>query len=697
MKPELIFQSSSLYLLVCLLAGLAYAFLLYQKTSSLRKNERIGLAVLRALLVSFICFLLLNPLVKTFNTLIIRPKVVLAIDNSASMAFQGKKKTDKLLDELSQLIVNIRKKGLDVDVRDLSNDGLREDNLKENMSFNLRQTNLSQLFSGIRTTYEGQNLSDVVLVSDGIINKGVSPNFQHYNFRVHTIAFGDSTRHKDIAIEGITANKLAYLGNKFKIRADISAQRMAGRSTVVNIKNDKGEVESRQMLQIPDNASFQTLEFELSARQTGKQLYTIEVAPAEGEFSAKNNYRQVLIDVVDGREKILLVALSPHPDIKAIRSIIEKNDLFDLEIRILQSDDISSIAKETFDLLILHQLPDVYGSSTALVSALLSRQKPVFFILGGKTNVQAFNGAQEVLTIASPLNRLDKVTGTLNVNFDLFNPNEEVRRIMDKLPPVLVPFGDYKFSPATENILYQKVGSIPTGRPLLAVNLNGKFKSAVFTGEGIWQWRMEEYALTDRQDGIDDLLTKTLQLISLKEDKRKLRVYPVSEAFGVDQKVILENEAYNALFEKVYDVKINLELSGGKQKKVFSYLLTKDNSRFEISNLPPGFYQYKASAMVLGKEETAEGQFLVTETDIETLNSRADFDLLRTLSQQNNGQFVSADHISDLEKAINRENVPDRVISSEELKEMINLKWLLPLILLLITLEWVLRKYLGAY
>jgi hypothetical protein len=44
------------------------------------------------------------------------------------------------------------------------------------------------------------------------------------------------------------------------------------------------------------------------------------------EFTAQNNSRDAYIEVIDGKEKILLLAAAPHPDIKAIKSALEKNE-----------------------------------------------------------------------------------------------------------------------------------------------------------------------------------------------------------------------------------------------------------------------------------------------------------------------------------------------------------------------------------
>lgn len=82
----------------------------------------------------------------------------------------------------------------------------------------------------------------MILVSDGIINQGVFPSFQKYPFNVHTIGYGDTTSVKDLSINGISANKIAYLGNKFLVNVDINSTLLKGKSTIVNIKNGQGKI-----------------------------------------------------------------------------------------------------------------------------------------------------------------------------------------------------------------------------------------------------------------------------------------------------------------------------------------------------------------------------------------------------------------------------------------------------------------------
>lgn len=695
MKPEIVSQTPLWYVFLCLSLGLLFALFTYFRIKGFNKNQKLILSVLRGVLTFLVAYLLLNPLIKTISNNVIKPKVVLVLDNSRSMTNGGKKAIDVMFEGILALKESLTKKGFDLELKSLGDDKIED---IKSTKFDFKKSNLSSVLSDLKNNFEGQNLSDVIIVSDGIINDGVSPTFQKYPFNIHTVGFGDTTVKKDLLISGIAANKLAYLGNKFTVNVDISAYLLPGKLTSVSIKDGTGKILSQKQISISKKEDFQSLSFELSADMVGKQRYIVDVKVVEGEYSIKNNVKDFVVDVVNGKEKILFLAFAPHPDIKAFKNIIEKNDLFELQVQIIQSTDPSQIGKDPFDILILHQVPDVYGSSTGIVSTLLAKKKPTFFVVGSKTNIQAFNGMQNVVGINSQINRLDKTTGQINNLFQRFNISSNTENLLEKLPPVSVPFGEYKPFPGSEVLLFQKIGNINTGRPLLAMNLSGDVNNAVFLGEGIWQWRLEEFSLNERQNEIDELIIKTLQLLSIKEDKSKLRVYPTLEIFNIDQKIGFEAEAYNNIFERIYDLSINMKIKSEKgQEKSYSFKITKESSRFELSNLPAGLYTFTAEAVILGKKEGTSGQFLVTQSDLELDNLVADHNILKTLSNENNGDFVNYKNIIELRKRLENKGLVNKVVSNEELKDFINLRWILALLIAFAAVEWALRKYFGGY
>lgn len=695
MRNEFLYQTPVWYIFLCLGAGLLFALLFYFRTKTFSKNQRIFLAAIRGILTSLIAFLLLNPLIKSVSSIIIKPKVVVLVDDSRSMTVG--KQIQEADNGIQALAKDIQNKGYQVDINTFNGDFIEGE--INNDIFTGNKTNLSEALKLVLNNNEGQNLTDVIVFSDGIINDGIRPTFRKYPFNIHTIGYGDTTQLKDGIIMGISANRLAYLGNDFMVGVDVASYKLAGNTVELSIRNDQNEVLAREKVSYNSEDFFETVLFKIPASEVGRQRFVAQLQILEGESNTRNNRKDFVVDVVDGREKILLLAYAPHPDIKAIRSIVEKNDLFDLTVKIIQdNNDVRSIANLDFDVLILHQFPDSENVHTQFLGRLLSLQKPVFFILGSKSGLSYFNGMQNIVSISSQLNQTDRVTVKTNPSFNLFNISDNQANLFTELPPLRVPFGSYTVLPGTNVILDQYVSGLNVARPMLAVNLSGTRKMAAFLADGLWQWRLEEYAMTQNHEFIDDLITRTLQLISVKEDKSKLRVYPITETFEVDQPVVFIAEAYNEIFEPVYDQTITLKIrAAGEPVKTYEFKITESSSRFEITNLPAKSYSYEATATVMGKTEVSSGQFVVTDSDLEMQNTVADFNLLKTLANENNGGFAGVDNIIELRNHFSKENLVNKIISQEKLKDIINLRWLLFVIIGLGAIEWVMRKYLGSY
>ena len=693
MKFDFLFQTSPWFIPLCLLAGGLYAFVLYQKNANWSKTQNLIMSAFRFLSISLLCLLLLNFLIRQITQTVQKKTVVLTIDNSQSMNVSGQKTLSDLMINLNKLKEDLVEKEYNVAFSSLNEE--TNQNL-DGLKFDKKTTNLSGLLSGVKNTFESENLTDVVLITDGIANQGISPASENFNFVVHTVGLGDTIPKKDLAVKSVYANKVAYLGNKFPVQADVSAFGFSGKSANVYLKQG-GKILDKQNVVFKQNDEVKTVSFNTTATQIGVQHLVVEVDILGGEFSNRNNHQDVYVEVIDGKEKILLLALSPHPDIKALKSIIEKNENYELDIKILTENPNPDVLSKSYDLLILHQLPDYFNSYANLFKPIINKGTPTMFVLGNQSGTTYLNQLNQVMQISSQAGQSDKVTGTYNQAFKSLNFDTEKMQLINKLPQISVPFGEFKLLPNSEVLLYQKVGSVQTQKPLFVVNTGAK-KSAIFTGEGLWSWRLEEYQLTEKQEVVDDLVLKVLQFISAKDDKRKLRVYPINTELLLGEKVIFETEIYNAIYEKLYNLPIKLEIKDEKGiTRNFSYSTTADNSKFEISSLPAGVYRYRASTTVLGKSELSSGEFVIRDIQLENLNLTADFDVLRQLSAKTGGKFFKNNQFEEIKQTILNHKVPDKIDATEDLKEMINLRWIFFLILGLLTVEWVTRKYLGGY
>ena len=688
---KLLTQHSLWYISFCLLAGLGYAYLLYQKKSTWNKNTNYFLASLRFLLVTLLAFLLLGPLIKYFKNYAEKPTIVLAIDNSQSIALTSTpEKIATLKTNLLSLKEKLENASIEVSIQTFDNIE-KTDKLKE-LNFDNTSSNLSGLLNDIQSNYENRNLAGVVLVSDGIYNQGAAPNFTQYNFPIHTAGIGDTVPKIDLNLKTVVYNKLSYKNNKFPLVAEIHNKGFVGQATQVNLKQGTKTLESKTISFRTDN-EINKVEFYTSSSEIGMQHYVIEVVPLKGEFTLRNNLVHAYIDIIENKEKILLIAASPHPDIKAIRAAIEKKENYEFSLYI---PGITQYKEGKYDLYILHQLPDYAGISKNILDKIIKEDNSVLFIVGNQTDITQFNTSNKVVTIISRQGQKDLVIPSYNNGFDRFITEQEDQTVINNYPPLMVPYGEYNLKETSDVLMYQKIGNTISSRPLILASADRK--QAVIAGEGLWQWRQYEYLETQDNKVFDKFIGNLVQYLSAKEDKRKFRVYPTSNEFLITDQVFFETEIYNDLFEKVYGQKIELKISD-EEGKVTSYSFAngESNSRFEIKGLKQGVYKYTASTELGGKQEKSEGRFTIKELMLEALSTTADYELLRQLSAKNNGRFVPATNLDQLAESIIARQPKTILHTNEELVELVSIPWLFFLFLALASTEWFLRKYKGGY
>ncbi|MCS6796537.1 MAG: VWA domain-containing protein, partial [Raineya sp.] len=617
------------------------------------------------------------------------PIVAFALDNSLSIALvQDSLQRQKWLTELQKIQKKLENEGFETSLHTLNNGADWQ-----TLQFKAQSTNLSKLIENITTAYENRNLDKVVLISDGIHNQGTSPEFLNCRFPVYTVGVGDTTPRKDIAVQAVFFNKIAYLGNKFPIVAEIKNSGFEERNVAVSLLQNGNTIASQNVRLRKENIS--EVDFLVQANQKGIQRYTIAVEFLEGEYNRTNNQRDALVEVIDGKEKILLLTTSPHPDIKALRSIIEKNENYTFEVVVA---GVQQPKEANYDLIIAYQVPDYTGAFNTLLENFQKKGTPIFYILGANSDLNKFSQTNSVLNLRGRSADVDEIFPHFNATFAKFNFDSEKLRLLAKMPPLQVPYGEYSLKAGSEVLLYQMVGRLQTQKPLLALQMNKQNKSAVLAGEGLWQWRLAEYELTDRNDIVDEIILKVVQFLSSKEDKRKFRIYTTQNEYLDYETVVFEAEAYNELYEKISDVKVSLSLQDEKGKNYnYTFTITGGITKFEINNLPKGIYKYTATADVLGKTEKASGEFVIKDLQLETITTTADFDLLRKVAQNSQGKFFKINELESLQKEILQTKKPDLLHSSEELLEIIHLKWLFFAILGLLTAEWFVRKFLGSY
>ena len=56
------------------------------------------------------------------------------------------------------------------------------------------------------------------------------------------------------------------------------------------------------------------VDFEVEAKKAGLLHLTINIPDMEGESTTENNKKDIFIEVIEGKEKILIISPAPHPE-----------------------------------------------------------------------------------------------------------------------------------------------------------------------------------------------------------------------------------------------------------------------------------------------------------------------------------------------------------------------------------------------
>ncbi len=697
---HLSFQYPAWFLVFCLLLGLGVALALYFRDRQFKEQGQWLIWLLggfRFLTVSLLSTLLLSPLLRSIQVDTQPPVVVLAQDASESVvADLGPAEREAYLERLNALA---RTLGEEYEVAEYSFGSDVRPGI--DTSFSDKVSNLSAFLTSMYDLYSNQNLGAIIMATDGIYNEGSNPVYTNTRLAtpVFTIALGDTTPKRDLLVKRVFHNRIAYLGDRFSIQVDMAGQNCGGSTTALTVYKVEGnnlQQLHRETVNISGEDYFDTREIILDADRSGVQRYRIVLGQISDEATTANNSKDIFVDVLDARQKILILANSPHPDLTALRQSISANKNYQVKV------DYASNPKEDvskYDFVILHQLPSRSNDIAGVLNILKTRNIPHLFIVGTQTNMVRFNQVQELINIQGDGRNTNEVQGRVAPNFSLFTLEEPLVEQLPNFAPLLAPFGEFEAADDASVLLYQRIGRIDTRYPLLVMGEKDGSKVGVLAAEGLWKWRLFDFLQNENHANFDELFGKTIQYLTLKEDKRRFRVSLDKNIFNENEPIFFDAELYNESYQLINEPDVSLIITDAEGNE-FSYTFDKTENAYSLNagSLTVGTYTFRGSVFSAGENLTYNGQFSVQPIQLELYETTADHRLLRLLSEKYGGRVVDSRDLAGLPAMLAEKGTVKPVMyETTQTRSVINLKWIFFLLTALLTAEWFLRRYFGAY
>ncbi len=670
--------------------------LLYYRISENAELSKLQLRVLmllRFLTVFCISLLLTAPLLKTLKRITQNPVVLIAVDNSISMA--GITDPDAARLALENNVRRIREEisgKFDVLTYTYGNQTMKNDTPR----FNEKRSDYSQMLQSLYTNHFNENIGALVIVGDGIYNQGENPQnmVKKFSFPVFTLGTGDTSAVRDAFIADIRVNRTAFSGNRFPLEADLKINGCSGLNLLFSISR-KGIKEFSQQIAIDKNEFFLTLPVVLDAPEEGLQYYSARIEPASGEQNKNNNATTFVVNILKNKQKILILSNGPHPDAGALKSALENQVNYEVE---LYNTEPYPARLNDYNLIVLNQIPSSSNSAQEIIRKLNNSRIPLLFMIGAQTNIQQFNLLGYGAVITQSGNEYEESQVALNEQFSSFTLSNNLKEKLQKYPPLKVPFGDYSLDVNYQPLVFQRIKNIATSRPLIATGVSGGRKAGLIFGEGLWRWRMYDYVLSSNHNEFNELIDKLVQFLALRNNEDNFYI-DFKPYYYETENILMTAEVYNEAYEMITIPEVTLSVTDSTNRQLtYAFDRSSQFYRLDAGLYPPGNYRFEATTSLGKKEYKESGNFAVLPVNIEQVHLQANHRILHQLSYETNGQFFQSGSETGLIKAVMESSSINPVNYHQIiLNEIMNIRWIFFVLLVLLCSEWILRKFWGIY
>ena len=660
---------------------IALLLALFQYIYKSKKSKvKLWLAVLRFVSIFAILLLLVNPKFEAVSYYEEKPNLVIALDNSESVAYL---KQDEKAKTAFQNLISSTELQNKFNIKTFK---FGENVLSsiDSFYFNERQTNISGFFKNYNELYKN-TISPVILISDG--NQTIGNDYKYIvkkNQPVYPIILGDTSTFSDLRIGQVNVNRYAYLKNKFPVEIITNYSGIEPTTGSLNIRLGNSIVFAKK-IEFNANKTSEIVKANLNASNIGIKNYKVEIAPLENEKNKVNNYKNFAIEIIDQKTNIALVTENLHPDLGVLKKAIESNEQRSVSILKPKEFIFQSI---DFNLVILFSPNNRFNS---VYEKILNQKLNTFTIAGSSTDWNFVNDSQSLFK-QEVTNQSEDYQPELNPNFGVF--------IVDNItfidyPPLESDFGNTTFLVPQETILYKTINGINTEESLLSTFEINNQKHALLNGEGIWRWRAQCYLNTDSFEGFDNFIGKFVQYLSSNKKRQRLSL-DYKSFYNQNENIIVNAQFFNKNYE--FDTNSNLQITYVNEEtnvsKTLPLLLNNTSYRIDLSGIEPGDYNFSIKSN--DEPISSSGNFTILAYNVEQQFLNADVIKLQSVATSTNAKSYFIDEYNTIiSELVSDERYATIQKSKRNRIPIIDWKYLLSLIALALSLEWCIRKYNG--
>jgi uncharacterized membrane protein len=725
--------------LAVLAAGLGATLWSYARArAGLERRDRVVLAILRTAALAVLFFCLCQPVLVLSTAVPQQSFVGVLLDDSRSMriADEGTPRSDfvaqafsadaalgrELADRFKLRFFRFAETaGRLGSVSDLTYDG--------------GQTSLVRALDAARQELSSVPLSGLVLVTDGADNgqggemTDLLLSLKARSVPVFTVGLGRERFARDVELTRVEVPSSVLKGTSVTAEVRL-AQRGLGGSKVQLQVEDAGRVVQTQEVTLPAEGESAVARVHLTASEPGPRTFRFRIAAHPSEPITENNQQDVLVQVVDDRQKVLYVEGEPRFELKFIRRAVSEDRNVQvvclqrtsqnkfLRLDVDDGEELAGGFPRTREELFRYR-GVILGSVEAsfftpdqlrMLAEFVSQRGGGLLMLGGRHSFAEGGYAQtplaDVLPVVLEETRAEPAFfSQLKVEPTAFGMTHGVTQLAatedqsaerwKTLPPVSTMNPLRRTRPGAVTLLVGRSEGLPAPQVILAYQRYGAGKGLAFTAHDSWMWQM--HADVPLEDMTHENLWRQLLrwLISGVSGPVSATVSPERAAPGTAVTVVatVSDERY----VKVNDAQVVAHVtdpSGAQRAVPLEWAVGKDGEyRATFATREKGRHDVRVEARRAGQGlGSATAHLQAADSDAEFFGAEMRRPLLERIAEETGGRFYTPDTVSSLPSDVGYSGGGATV---QEHKPLWDMPALFLAVVGLVSAEWAFRKRRG--
>ena len=604
------------------------------------------------------------------------------------------------------------------------------------LTFAGAQTSLVRALDGARQELSSVPLSGLVLVTDGADNGQAGETtdlllaLKARGVPVFTVGLGKDRFAHDVELTRVEVPSSVLKGTSVTAEVRI-AQRGLGGSKVQLQVEDAGRLVQSQEVALPAEGESAVTRVHLTASEAGPRTFRFRVTPHPSEPITENNQQDVLVQVTDGREKILYVEGEPRYELKFIRRAVSEDK--NVQVVCLQRtsqnkflrldvDDGEELAggfprtrEELFRYrgLVLGSVEASFFTADQLrmMAEFVSQRGGGLLMLGGRHSFAEGGYGATPLADVLPVvlegaARTDpRFFSQIKVEPTAFGMTHGVTQLASTegqsaerwktLPEVSTLNPVQRTRPGAVTLLVGRAAGLSAPQIILAYQRYGAGKALAFTAHDSWLWQM--HADVPLEDMTHENLWRQLLrwLISGVAGPVSVSVSPERAAPGgaVTVTATVSDETYLKVNDAQAVARVK-EPSGAERTVPLEWSVGKDGEyRGTFATREKGRHDVVVEALRAGKTlGSATAHVQAAELDAEFFGAEMRQPLLERIARETGGRFYTPATVASLPSDLGYSGGGATV---QETKPLWDMPVLFLLVVALVSAEWAYRKVRG--